>query len=87
MARSATVHEVGVLFALKDWKPMMACSTLVMDDTEIAAGYGTGSIAQLILSGQFSKPGVCLVEASLPIDLCQAVLSLRGVNIEQQLFR
>ncbi|PZD73796.1 Lysine 6-dehydrogenase [Acaryochloris thomasi RCC1774] len=71
---------------LKDGKPTTACSTLVVDDTAIAAGYGTGSIAQLILSGQFSKPGVWPVEASFPTDLCQSMLKLRGVNIEQQIF-
>jgi saccharopine dehydrogenase-like NADP-dependent oxidoreductase len=72
---------------IKDGQPMTACSTLVVDDTAIAAGYGTGSIAQLILSGQLSKPGVWPVEASLPTDLCQAMLNLRGVVIKQRVYR
>lgn len=43
---------------IKDGKPTTVCSTLVVNNIAIAAGYGTGSIAQLILSGQFAKPGV-----------------------------
>lgn len=43
-----------------------AVSTLVVEDTAIAAGYGTGSIAQLILAGDLAQPGVWTVEACLP---------------------
>lgn len=71
---------------IKDGQPTTACSTLVVEDTAIAAGYGTGSIAQLILSGKFTKPGVWPVEASLPTDLCQAMLKLRGVDIKQEIY-
>ncbi|MGF1603563.1 MAG: saccharopine dehydrogenase NADP-binding domain-containing protein [Thermosynechococcaceae cyanobacterium] len=72
---------------IKDGKPTTACSTLVLEDTAIAAGYGTGSIAQLILSGQFKKPGVWPVEDSLPTVLCQQMLQLRGVAINQQIYK
>ena len=46
--------------------------------------YGTGSLAQLILSEQLTKPGVWPVEASLSTDRFQAMLDLRGVTIEQK---
>jgi saccharopine dehydrogenase-like NADP-dependent oxidoreductase len=70
---------------IKDGQPTTACSTLVLEDTAIAAGYGTGSIAQLILSGQFTQPGVWTPEVSLPTELFQNMLSLRGVKIIQQI--
>lgn len=69
----------------KDGQSATACSTLVVEDTAIAAGYGTGSIAQFILSGQFAKPGVWSVEASLPTDLFHEMMRLRGVAIDQQI--
>ncbi|WP_146242308.1 hypothetical protein [Acaryochloris thomasi] len=58
---------------------------IVVDDTAIAAGYGTGGIAQLILSGQFTKPGVWPVEASLPTNFFQKMLSQRGISVTQKI--
>lgn len=60
-------------------------STLVLPDTAIAAGYGTGSIAQLILNQELRKPGVWPVEAALPTPLFQRTMGQRGVQIEQHL--
>lgn len=68
---------------LRAGEPCQACSTLVLPDTAIAAGYGTGSIAQLILSQQLQKPGVWPVEAALPTALFQQMLALRAVVVEQ----
>lgn len=65
----------------KDGKPAQVCSTLVHENTAIAAGYGTGSVAQLLLSGQLHKPGVWVVEQALPTDLFNQTLQERGVNI------
>ncbi|HEY9619077.1 MAG TPA: saccharopine dehydrogenase NADP-binding domain-containing protein [Crinalium sp.] len=58
-------------------------STLVHDNTAISAGYGTGSIAQLLLSGQLRKPGVWPVENVLPTDLFEQTMQSRGVEIHQ----
>jgi saccharopine dehydrogenase-like NADP-dependent oxidoreductase len=60
-----------------------AVSTLVVEDTAIAAGYGTGSLAQLILAGDLAQPGVWTVETCLPPALLQPVLEDRGVQIQQ----
>jgi saccharopine dehydrogenase-like NADP-dependent oxidoreductase len=56
-------------------------STLIYDNTAIAAGYGTGSIAQLLLSGQLKKPGVWPVETALPTDLFEQTMQSRNVRI------
>lgn len=68
----------------KDGKPALACSTLAHENTAIAAGYGTGSIAQLVLSGQLRKPGIWPVEQALTTDLFQQTMKARGVKIHQE---
>ncbi|MGC8714361.1 MAG: saccharopine dehydrogenase family protein [Leptodesmis sp.] len=65
----------------KDGKPAQVCSTLVHENTAIAAGYGTGSMAQVLLSGQLHKPGVWAVEQALSTALFNQTLQERGVNI------
>lgn len=59
------------------------CSTVVHDNTATAAGYGTGSLAQLILSGKLGKPGVWAVEQALPTELFEQAMQSRGMAIEQ----
>jgi saccharopine dehydrogenase-like NADP-dependent oxidoreductase len=68
----------------KQGQAYQACSTLALPDTAVAAGYGTGSLAQLILSGELAKPGVWTVEESLPTPLFQATLAQRGVTLKQE---
>lgn len=46
-----------------------------------AVGAGTGSIAQLLLAGQWQKPGVWPVEQALPSDLFQKTLAQRNLNV------
>jgi saccharopine dehydrogenase-like NADP-dependent oxidoreductase len=60
------------------------CSTLIHHNTAIAAGCGTGSIAQLLLSGKLKHPGVWTVEQALPTDLFEQTLESRGIQIQQQ---
>ncbi|MDX2242950.1 MAG: saccharopine dehydrogenase NADP-binding domain-containing protein [Leptolyngbyaceae cyanobacterium bins.302] len=69
----------------KDGQPMQACSTLVHANTAIAAAAGTGSLAQLLLSNQLSKPGVWVVEQALPTPLFEQTLNQRGMEIQAQL--
>ena len=69
----------------KEGQPTEVVSTLVLPDTAIAAGYGTGSIAQLLLKEEFRKPGVWPVEAALPTPLFQKVMAQRGVQIHQHI--
>jgi saccharopine dehydrogenase-like NADP-dependent oxidoreductase len=59
-------------------------SSLVHDNTAVAAGYGTGSLAELVLSGQLKKPGVWAVEEALPTDLFEQAMQSRGVIIQQR---
>lgn len=60
------------------------CSTLVHDNTAIASGCGTGSIAQLLLEGELKKPGVWTVEQALPTDLFEQTMQSRGIKIYQE---
>jgi len=69
----------------KDGQPSQVVSTLVHPNTAIAAAAGTGSIAQLLLSGQFSKPGVWVVEQALPTDLFEQTLQERNIQIQTHL--
>jgi saccharopine dehydrogenase-like NADP-dependent oxidoreductase len=65
----------------KHGKPAKYCSTMVHENMAIAAGCGTGSVAQLILEGKLHKPGVFSVEQVLPTDLFQETLKIRGIKI------
>jgi len=67
----------------KDGKLANFCSTLVHENTAIAAGYGTGSIAELILDGKLKKPGVWAVEQALSTDLFQQTMQSRRVIIQR----
>ncbi|MGF1537573.1 MAG: saccharopine dehydrogenase NADP-binding domain-containing protein [Elainellaceae cyanobacterium] len=55
-------------------------SILVHDDTAIAAGMGTGSLAALLLSGEMRRPGVSPVERALPTPLFERILASRGLH-------
>ncbi|GAC1481560.1 MAG: saccharopine dehydrogenase NADP-binding domain-containing protein [Chamaesiphon sp.] len=66
----------------KNGQPATYCSTLVHDNTAVAAGYGTGSIAQFILDGKLNKPGVSVVEQALTTDLFEQAMQSRGVKIQ-----
>jgi len=64
---------------------MRCCSTLTHSDTAIAAGSGTGTVVELLLSGQLKKPGVWAIEQALPTDLFEQVMQSRGIKIQHQL--
>lgn len=70
---------------VREGQPTEVVSTLVLPDTAIAAGYGTGSIAQVILNKQLRKPGVWPVEAALPTSLFHTLMGQRDVQISQQI--
>jgi saccharopine dehydrogenase-like NADP-dependent oxidoreductase len=59
------------------------CSTFTHSSTATAAGYGTGSLAELVLSGRLNKPGVWAIEQALPTDLFESAMQSRGVTIQQ----
>lgn len=58
-------------------------STFVHANTATVAGNGTGSIAQLMLSGELQYPGVWSVEQALSTTLFERSLQERGLQIEQ----
>lgn len=66
----------------KNGKSASAGSTLMHENTAVAAGAGTGSIAELILSGQLSRPGVWPVEAGLSTELFLQTMQSRGMKIQ-----
>ena len=66
---------------IKAGKKTKYCSTMVHDNTAIAAGAGTGSIAQLILEGKLKKPGIYPVEQALPTELFLAAMQSRNIKI------
>ncbi|MGH8000979.1 MAG: saccharopine dehydrogenase family protein [Brasilonema sp.] len=68
----------------KDGKTATFCSTLVHENTALASGCGTGSIAQLLLNGKLKKPGVSPVEEALPTDLFEQTMESRGIMISYE---
>ena len=56
-------------------------ANLIHENTAIAAGYGTGSIAQFLLEGKLNKPGVFPVEEALPTNLFVESMENRNTNI------
>lgn len=71
----------------KDGNPVQVCSTLVHANTAIGAGYGTGSVVQLLLTGELNKPGVWAVEQALTTDLFERTLHQRGVSIQRRVVK
>lgn len=69
----------------KDGQPASVVSTLVHENTAIAAGAGTGSVVELLLSGQLQKPGVWAIEEALTTDLFDQTMQARGIHVEQNL--
>lgn len=66
-------------------KPTHCRVSLVLENTATAAGAGTGSIAQLMLSGQLAQPGVNPVERVLPTWQFEAAMQSRGIEIQWEL--
>ncbi len=67
----------------KQGETVCYCSTLVHQNTAIASGIGTGTIAQLLLEKRLNKPGVWSVEQALPTDLFESTMQSRGIKIHQ----
>lgn len=66
---------------IKAGKSTTICSTLVHENTAVAAGAGTGSIAELLLSGELKQPGVFPVEQALSTKLFEKMLQNRGLKL------
>ena len=70
---------------VKYGKAVYCRSTLFHPSAAAAAGIGTGTIAELILSGALRKPGVWAPEQAIPSQLFKAAMQSRGIKIHQQL--
>ncbi len=68
----------------KQGQPACHLATFAHEKTAIAAGHGTGSIAQFLLSGELQKPGVWSIEQALPTVLFERAMHERGLVIQQQ---
>ncbi|AFY48693.1 saccharopine dehydrogenase-like oxidoreductase [Nostoc sp. PCC 7524] len=66
---------------IKNGENAAYCSTLFHENTAIASGCGTGSLAQLLLEGKLKKPGVWPVEAALSTDLFMQSMASREITI------
>lgn len=71
--------DIGATF---NSPPTTFAVTLTHPDTAIAAGAGTGSLAQLILAKRIAKPGVHPVEAAVPTDLFQEMMTDRQIQFK-----
>ncbi|MEM8810013.1 MAG: saccharopine dehydrogenase, partial [Cyanobacteria bacterium P01_G01_bin.38] len=69
---------------IQDGKLQTYRVTATHPDTAQVAGYGTGSLAQLILSEQVHKPGVWPVEQCLATSLFEHAMAQRGLTFSQQ---
>jgi len=56
-------------------------ATMVHEHTAIAAGAGTGAIAQLILAGKLNQPGIYPVEQALSTSLFIEAMASRNIEI------
>lgn len=65
----------------KAGEPYTYCSTMVHEDTAIAAGAGTGAIAQLLLEGRLKQPGIHPIEQALSTELFIEMMSDRQIEI------
>ncbi len=67
----------------KNGKPAQVCSIALHENAAVATGIGTGSIAQLILEGKLTKPGVWSVEQALSTDLFERSMQSRHLKIDR----
>ena len=67
----------------KNGNSLVCRANLIHENTAIAAGCGTGTIAQLLLEGKLRKPGVFPVEEALPTNLFVESMESRGININR----
>jgi saccharopine dehydrogenase-like NADP-dependent oxidoreductase len=68
---------------LKNGQPAQVCSIALHENAAVATGIGTGSIAQLILEGKLTKPGVWSVEQALSTELFERSMQSRHLKIDR----
>ncbi len=78
------IAMVAEIQGVRDQQSVNYRATFAHGDTAAAAGMGSGSIAQGILSGALSKPGVWPVEQGLSTALFEAMLAERGLTVQSE---
>ena len=66
----------------REGQPARCSLVMSAEDTAAVAGAGTGSIAQLLLSGKLQQPGVWPVEQVLPTAFFQRAMQQRHLEIQ-----
>ena len=61
-------------------------ATMTHENTAIAAGAGTGTIAELILAEKLNKPGIYPVEQALTTELFIQCMENRGIKIKSNFY-
>lgn len=69
----------------KSGSPTHYTSNFNHECASVATGLGTGSIAELILTGKLNQPGVYPVEQAVSTDLFKLTLDSRKLQISQQI--
>jgi len=69
----------------KAGKPLAYLGKMYYKETAQAAGIGAGIVAQLILEGEITKPGLYRVEEIIPTSLFEKMMQSRNVLIEKRL--
>jgi saccharopine dehydrogenase-like NADP-dependent oxidoreductase len=69
----------------KDGRPACYRSTFFHESAAEATGYGTGSLAQLLLEGELHRLGVRSVEQVLSTELFDRVMQQRQLEVPGQL--
>lgn len=72
-----------VVNGYKDGHPAEYQSAVVHESAAVAAGCGTGSVAELMLSGRLRKPGVYPIEQILSTDLFEQTMESRKITVVQ----
>ncbi len=67
----------------QDGKSATYLATFDHEDTAYCAGSGTGAVAQLILAGRLTKPGIWPVEQALSTELFEETLAERSLTVNR----
>ncbi|ERN40127.1 Saccharopine dehydrogenase [Rubidibacter lacunae KORDI 51-2] len=70
---------------IRDGHPARYRATFTHDNTAVAAGCGTGSLAEAVLDGRLRKPGIWTPEAAVPTKLFQALMTQRDLAIASEI--
>jgi saccharopine dehydrogenase-like NADP-dependent oxidoreductase len=77
---------VAMLAKVAGWQGQQKAvyqATMLHENTAQAAGWGTGSVAELILAAKLQKAGIYPVEQVLSTELFHATMKKRGIKLDR----